>query len=215
MSRLTWRNRPLYENAARIVVTNNSCSTILRIITRHSNGKHSFYLNRQRFIEWLDNRSNQYLEMDGSYLLRAMEYHGIVSLHFYWMCECHGGQLQGLAQNVDIPLDELRQLMLAKHKGAFFTYQGKYEGRVQFDFSHAARTLHGVCADLPKRRALSKALRNRISSRYGEVIYAYNDFPDCFYLIHSMSGNHEHNGGLILHHGKRDGRQYLSYDFHT
>ena len=54
MSRLTWRNRPLYENAARIVVTNNSCSTILRIITRHSNGKHSFYLNRQRFIEWLD-----------------------------------------------------------------------------------------------------------------------------------------------------------------
>ena len=34
MSRLTWPNRPLYENAARIVVTHDSCSTILRIITR-------------------------------------------------------------------------------------------------------------------------------------------------------------------------------------
>ena len=211
----TWRNRPLYENAARIVITHDSCCTILRIITRHSNGKHNFYLNRHRFIEWLENRTCQYLEMDGNHLLRATEYDGIVSLRFYWMCECSGGQLQGLAQNVDIPLEKLKDMMLNKTDGALFTHQGKYAGRVRFDFSHASRTLQGICADPLKRRALSKALRNRIRSRYGETIYAYNDFPGCFYLIHSMPGNREHNGGLILHRSERNGRPYVSYDFHT
>lgn len=215
MSRLTWPNRPLYENAARIVVTHDSCSTILRVITRHSNGKHNFYLNRYRFIEWLDKNTSPYLEMDGIYLLRATEYDGIVSLHFYWMCEGYGGQLQGIAQNAEIPLNELKELMLNTKGGAFFTHQTKYTGRVQFDFSCASRTLHDVCGDHLKRRALSKALRNRIRSRYSETIHVYNDFPNCFYLIHSSSGSREYNGGLILHHGERNGRPYLSYDFHT
>lgn len=215
MSRPTWRNRPLYENSARIVVTHDSCYTILRVITRHSNGKHNFYLNRHRFIEWLDSENSQHLEMDGSYLLRATVYEGIVSLHFYWMCEGNGGQLQGFAQNADVPLDELKRLMLDAKGGAIFTHQSKYEGRVQFDFTNASRTVRSICMDRHKRRALSKALRNRIRSRYGETIHAYNDFPDCFYLIHSMSGNREHNGGLILHRGERNGRPYMSFDFHT
>ena len=215
MNRRTWRNHPLYENAARIVITHDSCCTILRIVTRHSNGKHNFYLNRHRFIEWLENRAGQYLEMDGSYLLRATEYDGIVSLRFYWMCECSGGQLQGLAQNVDVPLEKLKDMMLNKTDGALFTHQGKYTGRTTFDFSNADFTLQKVCADPLKRRALSKTLRNRIRNRFGEVIHAYNDFADSFYLIHSMDGGHEHNGGLVLHHCTKNGRPYVSYDFHT
>lgn len=119
----------------------------------------------------------------------------------------------GFTQSLAIATDKLRKLL--EQDGAFFTHSGKYAGRTQFDFSGAQRTLQKVCADPLKRRALSKALRNRISSRYSEVIHAYNDFPNCFYLIHSMPNNREHNGGLILHRGERDGRPYLSYDFHT
>ena len=215
MSRTPRFQRPLFENSAKITFRCDASCSVLRIVTRHSNGKHSFYLNRNRFLEWLDHGSNQYLEMDCSNLLRANQYHGIVSLHFYWMSEGYGGQLQGYTQSMDIPCEKLKELLTDTNGGVFFTHQNKYSGRMRFDFTGAERTMHAVCSNPLKRRALSKALRNRIGSRYDEVIHAYNDFSDSFYLIHTMAGGREYNGGLILHQCEKDGRTSLNYSFHT
>lgn len=215
MNRIKRFQRPLYKNSVRITFRNDSCRTILRVISRHVSGNRSFYLTRYRFLEWLENRTTQYLEMDGSHLLRASEYDGIVSLHFYWMCEGYGGQITGYAQNAEIPLERLRELMHDANGGAFFTHLQKYAGRVRSDFSGADQTLRFVCADKLKRRALSKALRSRIGCRFGEVINAYNDFSDSFYLIHASSGGRKYNGGLVLHHCEKDDRPYFSYSFHT
>lgn len=213
MSKHAWCNRSLYENAARITFRRDGCCTRLSVVSRRTDGKHSFYLMHHRFLEWLEHGAGSYLEMDCGHLLCATEYDSVVTLQFYWMSEGFGGQLYGFIQSLSIASDKLRELL--EQGGAFFTHSGKYAGRTQFDFSGAQRTLQKVCADPLKHRALSKALRNHISSRYSEVIHAYNDFPNCFYLIHTMSGNREHNGGLILHRGERNGKPYFRYDFHT
>ena len=114
-----------------------------------------------------------------------------------------------------MPRAYLLEMMQTARNDAFFTYTGKYDGRIRFDFYNAERTLKCICADPLKRRALSKALRSRIDCRYGETVRAYNDFADSFYLIHETSDGSEYNGGLVLHHGERNGRPYVYFGFHT
>ena len=215
MSRFGAFHRPLYEGAARIRFTHEACCTRMQIFSRHSDGRHSFYIVRYRFIDWLEHGSSQYLEMDCNNLLRATEQHGIVTMQFHWISESYGGQLHGYTQSLSMPRAYLLEMMQTARNDAFFTYTGKYDGRVRFDFSNAERTLKRICADPLKRRALSKALRSRIDCRYGEAVRSYNDFADSFYLIHETSDGSEYNGGLVLHHGERNGRPYVYFGFHT
>lgn len=215
MSRSKGFQRALFEEATRITFTHDDCFTRMHIVSRRENGKHNFYVERNKFLDWLEHGANQYLETDCSHLLRATKYHGIVTMQFYWLSEGYGGQLRGYTQSLCFPYEYLKELMQTARNDAFLSYQGKYGDRLHFDFSSANRTLQSVCADPLKRRALSKALRSRIDCRYGEHVHVYNDFSDSFYLIHTPTSGRAYNGGLVLHHGEKNGRPYVYYGFHT
>lgn len=209
------RNKPIYPSATRVTLSNSDNCVKLCVYARGMTFRKYFYLLREPFREWLEHGKNEHLEMDCGNLLHATKFNDIVTLRFYWLNVLNDNRVMGTRQTLSLPLNRLLDLVQSETNGSMFTYDGKYDRPPRFDFTHAQRTLQGICAQPQVKRALSKALRNRSASRCNDTIQMYNDFGLSFYMIVTSKGGGGYNGGLILHKSEKNGRPYVYYGVHT
>lgn len=176
---------------------------------------HTFYCTYDKLIAWLQGGASAYLEMDGHRLLKAAQIPGQVTLTFFWFDVYGGGRLTGSTDTVHLDKEMFLAQLLADASGKVFSHLHKFDAPTRFDFSTAQKTLRKAISDKRARRALCRALSQRMGGYCGEHVQVYNDYGKSFYLITTTRWNSQYNGGLILHSSKKEGREYVYYGFHT
>lgn len=176
---------------------------------------HTFLCDRKKLLCWLQGQTSIFLEMDGYRLLKATQIPGQVTLTFFWF-DVHGdGRLAGSVDTVHLDKEAFLAQLLADTPGKMFSHLHKFDSPTRFDFSTAQNTLRKVIADKRTRRALCRALAQRVGGYCGDHVQVYNDYGKSFYLITTTPWNSQYNGGLILHSSQKEGREYVYYGFHT
>ncbi len=129
---------------------------------------------------------------------------------FLWLSTKYGRFFSGMKQHVMIPIAVLRQTVydhMPMHSLCRYPDQ-----HCVIDATRASRTLKRILPDKLKRQAFRKAMRDCFQWR-NDTVYLSDDGGNDFYF--TTKSGFPKNGGLILHHGKREGHDCIYYSVHT
>ncbi len=133
-----------------------------------------------------------------------------IKFTFLWLSTKSGRFFSGMKQHVMIPISVLeRTLFLHEPMRSLCRVPNK---TCNIDASCASRTLKRILPDKQKRHAFRKAMRDCFGW-HGDTIHLSDDGGNDFYF--TTASGFPKNGGLILHHGKRDGHDCIYYSVHT
>ena len=133
-----------------------------------------------------------------------------IKFTFLWLSTKSGRFFSGMKQYLMIPISVLQQTVYAHipmHSLCRIPHTP-----VKIDASRAGRTLKRILPDKQKRHAFCKAMRDCFQWQ-GDVVYLSDDGGNDFYF--TTKSGFPKNGGLILHHRKRDGHDCIYYSVHT
>ena len=133
-----------------------------------------------------------------------------IKFSFLWMSTKSGRFFSGMKQHIMIPINVLEKTVFS-HIPMHSLCQVPHEP-CRLDATRASRTLKRILPDKFKRNAFRKAMRDCFQWS-GDVVYLSDDGGNDFYF--TTKSGFPKNGGLILHHGKREGHDYIYYSVHT
>ena len=171
-----------------------------------------FLIDPGPFTEWLEYGEGRLYEEDIGYMV-AMKRGDLVHLKLLWYHNETGKYAMYAVQRIEIPAAVMQSALSGKP--VRFLYNENLS-LPKLDFSSAAETIRGICADSHKRRALSKALRNSFQWRGSRFITFCGDSPPDSFFFREQGGV---CGGLILHRNKKQTKagevSYYEYSVHT
>lgn len=133
-----------------------------------------------------------------------------IKFTFLWLSQKSGRFFSGMKQHLTIPIEVLEKVITTNTPMCSLCRVPHQP--CQVDATRASRTLKRILPDKIKRNAFRKAMRDCFQWS-GDVIYLSDDGGNDFYFT-TRSGIPK-NGGLILHRGKREGRDCIYYSVHT
>ncbi len=153
------------------------------------------------YVEY-DSDCGNYVEFfrDGNY----------IKFTFLWLSTKSGRFFSGMKQHLMIPIPILEQTLF--HHEPMRSLCRVPSKTCKIDASRASRTLKRILPDKQKRHAFRKAMRDCFGW-HGDTIHLSDDGGNDFYF--TTESGFPKNGGLILHHGKRDGHDCIYYSVHT
>lgn len=154
-------------------------------------------------VPFYDSDCGNYVEFskDGDYL----------KFTFLWFSQKSGRFFSGMKQHVAIPVDTIMETIYPPFDPTVSLCQVPREP-ARIDATRASRTLQRILPDKQKRHAFRKAMRDCFNW-HGDTVYLADDGGNDFYF--TTESGFPSNGGLILHHGKRDGYDCIYYSVHT
>ena len=154
-------------------------------------------------VPFYDSDCGNYVEFhkDGDYL----------KFTFFWFSQKSGRFFSGMKQHVAIPVDTIMETIYPPFDQTVSLCQVQREP-ARIDATRASRTLKRILPDKLKRNAFRKAMRDCFQWK-GDTVYLSDDGGADFFF--TTKSGFPSCGGLILHCGTRNGRDYIYYSVHT
>lgn len=184
----------------------------LRTYDRTNRGSHTFIIARTKIARAMQGETVVDTDCVGFLEVYAKDDDNII-MRFSWLSVSSNNNISGYRQTVIIPADVLEHAIQADDGVTIkYLYQYRQRGKATIHADGASKTIRHIQQDKRIKRAFTKAMRDHFDWS-GDDVYL---FTDGFYDIYfTCTGSWSINGGLILHHYQRHGRDRVVYAVHT